>query len=83
MNELLKFEGRLALKKKEARELELRIRGLIKAVRDLLDPFTEDLETLLADEAAAQAMALAELHIRFKETRAKILALEKALGRAE
>ena len=80
MTERLKFEGRLVEAKQERRRLAIRINGLVKSIRDNLDPFApiDDLDTALVAE---QAVALAELHIQHQEVVQQIGALKKALGR--
>ena len=80
MSERLKFQGRLAEKEREAKTLELRISGLRDGLRETLDPF-EAIADLKADVIAAQAVDLAELHIRYMETMGEIAAIRKALGR--
>jgi len=77
--ETLKFKGRLLEKEQEARRLELRIRGLVKSVRDLLDPF-EQPRDLDVETAAAQMLDLASVHIEYKAALAEIAAVKKALG---
>ena len=81
MSEVLKWEGRLARLKREADQLELRIRGDMRAVRDLLDPYADDLAELPADEAAAQAVKLAEKVLHLKEKRGLVKRIERDLGR--
>lgn len=78
MSEALKFEGRLALYKREAAELRLRISGDVNSVRNFLDPF-EAPENLRAQEAAAQAVELAEKVIRLKALVDQIAAVEREL----
>jgi hypothetical protein len=80
MNEFLKNEGRLAVLEKEASELELRLRGDIRAIRNCLDPL-EDLVKIPAAEAAAQAVEFAEKHIQYISVLEKIKAVKEALGR--
>ncbi|MBU2550488.1 MAG: hypothetical protein KKB20_18925 [Proteobacteria bacterium] len=81
MNEALKMEGRLARLKREAGGLELRIRTDVTAVRDLLDPFADDPADLRAEDAAALAVELAGRVVRLRETRARLRAVARALGR--
>ena len=80
MSERLKFEGRLAEKKREQQKAALRIRALVNGVRDLLDPFAP-IEDLRADQAAELTLELANLHIDYTRLAAEIAALKKALGR--
>lgn len=79
MNERLKFKGRLAEKELELERLKLKITGLVKSIRDTLDPF-EAIEDLKTDEAAQQAVELAQARILWCEVSAEIKAIKKALG---
>lgn len=81
MSEVLKYQGRLALLKQEAGQIELGIKGDIAAVRGALDPFADDLAEIPADVAAAQAVELAGKVNELKAIRQKIAAIERALGR--
>ena len=78
--ERLQFQGRLALRKKEAKELEIKARGLLESVRLHLDPL-EKIEELEIDIAFQQMAELAKTWARYKETLAEIKAANKALGR--
>lgn len=80
MSETLKFEGRLALLKKDLAELDIMIRSELSAVRNLLDPFA-GLEDLKTAEAASLAVSLDEARTRWLETRATIRRIERELGR--
>lgn len=80
MSERLKHLGRLEERKMEARKLELKLKGLVDAVRDALDPF-EALEELKGEQAAAQAVELATVQAQYKEVLAEIAAIQKALGK--
>lgn len=79
MNERLKFQGRLAEKELEAKELKLRIEGMIDSIRTQLDPF-EAIENLKARLIAGQAVDLSEYHTMYLEILADIRKLKKALG---
>jgi len=81
MNEILKFKGRLQEKTREAVGLTLRIKGLVSSLRDLLDPF-EEIEDLKADIISEQAIELAARQIEYKEVKAEIRAIKKALGKS-
>ena len=78
-SERLKHQGRLAEAKQKARELELRIEGDIRAIRDLLDPFAMKAE-IRADVAAAQAVEMAAKHAEYCGLLEEIKAIETALG---
>lgn len=79
MSERLKFIGRLAEKKRELRGMRLKMSGLVTSIRGLLDPFGE-VEDIITDVAAAQAVELDTLKIDYKALQAEITAIEKALG---
>lgn len=80
MTERLKHLGRLEETKLQARETEIRMRGLIESLRDHLDPFEKytDLDTELI---AQQALELAQLKIAYGGLCDEIKAIEKILGR--
>jgi hypothetical protein len=80
MNERLKHLGRLEERKMEARKLELKMRGLVDSIRDILDPF-ERLDEIKGEQAAAQAVELATVQAQYKEVLAEIAAIKKALGK--
>lgn len=80
MSENLKFKGRLMEKSREAVGLTLRIKGLVASLRELLDPF-EEVEDLQADMISEQAMELCARQIEYKEVKAEIKAIGKALGK--
>lgn len=80
MNERLKFQGRLAEQEMESKRLRLRIQGLVKSIRDILDPF-DAVEDLRADVAMEQVIELAGLQADYKATLDEIAAIKKALGR--
>lgn len=78
--ERLKFEGRMAIHDMNRRKLELKIKGLVGSIRDILDPFAP-VDDINAEMAAQQAVELAENQIQYKCLIAEISALKKALGR--
>lgn len=80
MNESIKFEGRLALKKQEVAQLRIRLEGHRDSLRDLLDPF-EDVGDLKTDQIADQAVQLAGFQSDYHAALAEIAAINKALGR--
>ena len=79
MTEQLKYRGRLAERQFEAKRLILRMDGLRKSIRDILDPF-EDIAELRVDVAVEQVLELAGLQADLKETTDTIAAINKALG---
>ena len=78
--ERLRFQGRLAEKEQEMKSLIVRIAGLRDSIRIMLDPFGP-LPDIKADVVAAQAVELANHHIRYMELRQEITAIEKVLGK--
>jgi hypothetical protein len=79
-NERLKHLGRLEERKMEARKLELKLRGLRDAIRDVLDPF-ERLDEIEGEQAASQAVEFATVQAQYREVLAEIAAIQKALGK--
>ncbi len=80
MNEILKFKGRLAEKELALKEQDMRIKGLVKSIRDNLDPF-DDIEYIDAELVRAMSFELADLKIKYVETKSEIAAIKRALGR--
>jgi hypothetical protein len=64
--EQVKFEGRLAVNRRERSEVQLRLQGLVRSLRDLLDP-TRPVERLEGELIGAQAVDLAQLQIKYRE----------------
>jgi len=79
MNERLRYQGRLAEKRLEAKELKLRIEGMIDSLRTQLDPF-EDIENIKAHLIAGQAVDLSDYKTMYMETLEDIRKLKKELG---
>lgn len=80
MTERLKFEGRLSEKERDSKRLKLKINGLLRSMRDLLDPFVEPVELYL-DVVAEQAIEIRAAQINLIEVEGEIKELKKALGR--
>lgn len=78
--ERLQFQGRLGEKKIEAKKIEVKMNGLVDAMRNHLSPFTpaEELNTELIVE---QALDLAQLQIDYISAEKEIKAIQKALGK--
>jgi hypothetical protein len=78
--ERVKFEGRLAVNRRERSETQLRMQGLVRSLRDLLDPIlpVERLETELI---AAQSLDLANLNIKYRELLAEAQSIRNVLGK--
>jgi hypothetical protein len=81
MNEIIKLEGRLSIKKQEASKLKLRLKFGIKSIRDILDPF-DAVDEIDFDMAAQEAVRLASDGITLKGVLDEIKALKKALNRS-
>ena len=82
MREILVNRGRLAEAEDKAKTLALRIKGDMEAIRAILDPLEERLETIAAETAAAQAVELAAKVGEYRATLSRIEALKRVLGRA-
>ena len=78
--EHVKFEGRLALNRKRRSEVQLRMQGLVKSLRDLLDP-TRPVERLETELIAAQAVDLANLQVTYREKLQEAGVIREALGK--
>ena len=78
--ERVKFEGRLALNRRERTETQLRLQGLVRSLRDHLDP-TLPVERLEGEMIAAQALDLAQMQIRYRELLQEAQAIKDVLGR--
>lgn len=78
--EMLKHEGRLSEKEKEARKMELQIDGLRDLVRDILDPF-EQIAELEIEKALENMSKLADLWARYILILAEIKGIKKMLGK--
>jgi hypothetical protein len=78
-SERVKYEGRLAVNQRERSTVQLRMQGLLRSLRDLLDPIlgVERLETELI---AAQALDLAKLSIEFQALLGEARAIKDVLG---
>lgn len=77
--EKLQREGRLSVKEKERKGLELRIKGLIDSVRLHLDPL-EAIEELNMEVAFQEMSELFQAWLEHREIGADIRAIRKALG---
>jgi len=80
MNERLKYEGRLSIKEKEAESLKLQMEGLIKAIRDELDPY-EKIDDLDIPRAFELMSDLAGKSLEYQELAGEIRRLKKDLGK--
>ena len=78
--ERVKFEGRLALNRRERTETQLRLQGLVRSLRDLLDPILP-VERLEGEMIAAQALDLANLQITYRGLLKEAQAIKDILGR--
>lgn len=80
MTERLKFEGRLAVKEKEIRQLKISIESNRDSLRESLDPFCE-IEELADERIATLAVNLAAQLIEYRRLSAEISAIKRALGK--
>lgn len=80
MNERLQHEGHLAVLNQDVKRLKITLEGLLKAIRQNLDPL-EKIEKLDANLIAEQALEFAAKHIVYKEKLAEIAKAEEILGR--
>jgi hypothetical protein len=78
--ERVKFEGRLALNRRERTETQLRLQGLVRSLRDYLDP-TLPVERLEGELIAALGLDLANLQIKYRELLREAQAIKDVLGR--
>jgi hypothetical protein len=76
--ERLQFQGRLGEKKIEAKKIEVRMNGLVEAMRNDLNPF-EEVEDLNTELIVEQALDLAQLKINYIGALKEIKAIQKAL----
>ena len=78
--ERVKFEGRLALNRRQRTETQLRLQGLVRSLRDHLDPILP-VERLEGELIAALALDLANLQIHYRELLREAQAIKDVLGR--
>lgn len=79
MNERLKYQGRLVEKRIEAKNLKLRIEGIIDSIRSHLDPF-DKIENIKARVVARQAVDLSEYHTMYTTALDEIQKLKEEIG---
>ena len=77
--ERLRLMGRLEGEKLKAEELRLKISGLVRSIRSLLDSYAP-IELLECRMAAQQAMELAVHQEVYRETVERIAAIKRDLG---
>jgi len=80
MSERLKFEGRLVVMEKEARQLKISIESNRDSLRDAVDPF-EDVSNLAGERISGLAIMLSSQLIEYSRLLAEIRAIKRALGR--
>lgn len=78
--EHVKFEGRLALNRNQRSEAQLRLQGLVRSLRGLLDPILP-VEKLEGELIAAEATDLAALQIKYRGLLKEAAAIKDLLGR--
>ena len=79
-NEILKWKGRLAELKKKNKSLDIEADGLIIIIRDVLDPYTDDLKDIDTEKAYIYADRLHKLRSEYMENLSKIKELSEAIG---
>ena len=79
-SEVLKYEAGLARLEKDAKALKIRIDGLVRALRDNLDPMAKT-ERLPVEMISEQAFDLANWHAAYMEKLAEIQKAKELLGR--
>jgi len=79
-DERVKYEGSLAVNRQKRVAAQVRIQGLVRSLRDLLDPIlpVERLEGLLI---SSQAMDLANQLVTYRELLAEADVIKRLLGR--
>lgn len=80
MNERLQHEGHLAVLNQDVKRLKITLEGLLKAMRQNLDPL-EKIEKIDATLIAEQALDFAGKHSVLKEKLSEIVKAEEILGR--
>jgi hypothetical protein len=80
MSERLKFQGRLQELELEAKKTELMMKGIVTAMRDLLDPL-EAVQDLKTDVIFEQANQLSHYHSALRATRELIAEAKRIMGR--
>ena len=79
MTERLKFQGKLLEKKQDAERLKMLLRGLVRSLRDALDP-TDAVEALDRDLIIQQAAEFGMKQIDLLTALEEIRVLKKELG---
>lgn len=77
--ERLKFEGRLWRLEIKTRKLELRLKGELKAIRNILDPY-KPIADVKFDEAMSLVVTAAGAHIDYKGLLYEMELIKKDLG---
>lgn len=79
-NEYLKYQGMRSELQTRAGELRLEGKGLIRLLRDIMEPFQPDLTRLRLEEAMAELKRLREIQFELLEIDARLRELEAQLG---
>lgn len=82
MNERLQYEGRLAILNQDVKRLKITLEGILKAMRENLDPL-EKIEKIDATLVAEQALEFAGKHSVLREKLSEIAKAEEILGRTQ
>jgi hypothetical protein len=80
IEERLKHKAMKADLERKAGELRLEGKGLVRLLRDILEPFQPDLTVLRLEEAQVQLRRLREIQLELLEVSGRIRELEQFLG---
>ena len=80
MNEIILLKGMFADAKKRYKEADLEASALIVAIRNVLNPFEDDLSLIDTEKALIMMKRLNELVTNLKELKSKIKKLEQDLN---
>ncbi|GAB4327315.1 MAG: hypothetical protein Kow0037_00770 [Calditrichia bacterium] len=78
--EILQLKGQLADLKKKYGNMDIEASGLIIQLRTLLNPYTEDVTELNAEQIRFSAKRLADIIRQMQALKPKINQLQEALG---
>ncbi|MDD3466013.1 MAG: hypothetical protein PHE67_02600 [Campylobacterales bacterium] len=80
MSETLRLRGYIAVVKKEISDLDTKISAQIILIRNLADPYKEDVENLKTKELKAAAEQLDTFVEQLREKKERLETLNKELG---
>jgi len=73
------MKGRLSDLRKKEKQLDCDASGRIALIRQILDPYEDDVTRIAVDQAALEAKKLEEIVTELRDTRIKIDRLERDL----